>query len=73
MWRMMWEMLSTDDACIVGFGGMMSVVLVACQEFALTVLGSKTESMRLSSVSSSELTALGRHVPENIGRDSTID
>ena len=50
--RAVWRMLYADDAGVVstsprGLTRMMDVIVVACQEFALTVSGKKTEAMHL--------------------------
>ena len=50
--RVVWGMLYADDAGVVstsprGLTRMMDVIVVACQEFGLTVSGKKTEAMHL--------------------------
>ena len=50
--RAVWGMLYADDAGVVstslrGLTRMMDVIVVACQEFGLTVSGKKTEDMHL--------------------------
>lgn len=75
--RAMWGMSYADDAGIVsrspdGLTRMTAMVVVACQEFALTVSESKTESMRLWSVASSTVTTSGGHASENLGPNCTI-
>ena len=52
VWRAVWGMLNADDAGVVstssrGLTRMMSVIVVACQEFGLTVSEKKTEAMHL--------------------------
>ena len=52
VWRAVWGMLYADDAGVVstsprGLTRMMGVIVVACQEFGLTVSEKKTEAMHL--------------------------
>ena len=52
VWRAVWGLLHADDAGVVstsprGLTRMMGVVVVACQEFGLTVSEKKTEAMHL--------------------------
>ncbi len=61
--RAVWAMLYADDAGVLsrtseGLARMMAVIVETCQEFGLTVSESKTESMRLWSVSSPTETVL---------------
>ena len=59
----MWGVLYADDAGVVsisprGLTRMMDVIVVACQEFGLTVTGNKTEAMLLWSDPSTTSNAL---------------
>ena len=61
--RAVWGMLYADDAGMVstsprGFTRMMGVIVVACQEFGLTVSEKKTKAMQLSSHSHTAANAL---------------
>ena len=52
VWRAVWGMLYSDDAGVVstsprGLARMIDVVVVACQEFGLTVSENKNEAMHL--------------------------
>ena len=63
VWRAMWGVLYVDDAGVVstsprGLTRMMDVIVVACQEFGLTVSENKTEIMHLWSDPSTESNAL---------------
>ena len=63
VWRAVWGVLYADEAGVVwkssrGLTRMMDVIVVACQEFGLTVSEKKTELMNLWSDSSTASNAL---------------
>ena len=63
VWRAVWGMLYAGDAGVVstsprGLAKMMDVIVVACQEFGLTVLEKKTKAMHLWSDPSTASNAL---------------